>query len=101
MQQTPAMTGYTTLYSLRRTSANGEQPKAALITDDGLLYGTTYNGGTYNDGTVFSMSTSGPVNVLYSGCYSRTRHIGQQRSRLGCQRYCMRAKKVREGSSAA
>src|ERR1700722_12389247 len=44
----------------------GQIPKAALIDVDGALYGTTYGGGVYADGTVFSVSTTGAEKVLYS-----------------------------------
>lgn len=33
---------------------------------NGTLYGTTLNGGSNNDGTVYSVSTSGDEKVLYS-----------------------------------
>jgi uncharacterized repeat protein (TIGR03803 family) len=42
-------------------------PLAGLILDStGNLYGTTYVGGTYNNGTVFKLDTSGNETVLYS-----------------------------------
>jgi uncharacterized repeat protein (TIGR03803 family) len=34
--------------------------------NDGDFYGTTFNGGPSNDGTLFKMSTSGDVTMLYS-----------------------------------
>src|ERR1700728_3134390 len=46
--------------------ADGSDPTASLIILRGTLYGTTYTGGTYNDGTVFSISTSGKEHVLHS-----------------------------------
>jgi uncharacterized repeat protein (TIGR03803 family) len=65
MAQSPASTGYKSLYSFGRGS-DGRKPKAALIDVNGALYGTTYAGGTYADGTVFSVSTTGTEKVLYS-----------------------------------
>ena len=40
--------------------ANGSQPFAGLIRDSkGVLYGTTWEGGAYNGGSVFALSRSG------------------------------------------
>jgi uncharacterized repeat protein (TIGR03803 family) len=42
-------------------------PDAALIqASDGNFYGTTYNGGATNNGTVFKMDSSGAVTTLHS-----------------------------------
>jgi uncharacterized repeat protein (TIGR03803 family) len=42
-------------------------PQAGLITDGvGNLYGTTNSGGTFGNGTVYKISTSGAVTVLHS-----------------------------------
>jgi uncharacterized repeat protein (TIGR03803 family) len=60
-----ASTSYKSLYSFGAGS-DGQQPKAALINVNGTLYGTTYGGGVYADGTVFSASTTGTENELYS-----------------------------------
>jgi len=49
----------TTLYSFcsQTNCTDGEYPQASLVqATDGNFYGTTYNGGTDNDGTVFSLS---------------------------------------------
>jgi uncharacterized repeat protein (TIGR03803 family) len=46
---------------------DGENPSASLIDVKGTLYGTTRGGGTYgDDGTVFSISTTGKEKVLHS-----------------------------------
>ncbi|MGC1335938.1 MAG: choice-of-anchor tandem repeat GloVer-containing protein, partial [Candidatus Cybelea sp.] len=45
---------------------DGEYPYAGLINVNGTLYGTTYFGGAYDDGTVFSITASGKVTVLHS-----------------------------------
>jgi uncharacterized repeat protein (TIGR03803 family) len=63
--QAPATTRYKSLYSFG-SGSDGQTPNAALIDVNGALYGTTYRGGGYADGTVFSMSTTGTENVLYS-----------------------------------
>lgn len=55
------------LYSFRDTP-DGATPQAALIYVDGLLYGTTSNGGanSTSEGTIYSISTTGEENVLHS-----------------------------------
>jgi uncharacterized repeat protein (TIGR03803 family) len=57
---------FTSLYSF--TGANdGSSPQARLTQgSDGYFYGTTLNGGTNFDGTVFKISTSGTLTSLYS-----------------------------------
>ncbi len=59
---------YTLLYSLGSVANDGQQPNAGLIQGtDGNLYGTTYEGGTYHEGTVFRISpSSGAETVVYS-----------------------------------
>lgn len=58
----------TVLYSFKGPAGDGSFPSAGLVLDSaGNLYGTTVNGGTYNDGTVFEYNTaSGAETVLYS-----------------------------------
>jgi uncharacterized repeat protein (TIGR03803 family) len=56
----------TSLYSFADTY-DGENPYAGLVQgSDGLLYGTTTQGGTNNFGTVFKISTNGALTTLYS-----------------------------------
>jgi uncharacterized repeat protein (TIGR03803 family) len=64
--QAPASTRYKSLYSFVKRSSDGQEPKASLIDVNGVFYGTTYAGGVYDDGTVFSMSATGTEKVLYS-----------------------------------
>jgi uncharacterized repeat protein (TIGR03803 family) len=45
---------------------DGEYPVAGLINVNGVLYGTTQSGGAHGGGTVFSITTSGTVNVLFN-----------------------------------
>ncbi|MGB6601388.1 MAG: choice-of-anchor tandem repeat GloVer-containing protein [Candidatus Cybelea sp.] len=45
---------------------DGQQPYASLIDVNGTLYGTTYEGGSYNAGTFFSISTNGTEHVLHN-----------------------------------
>ena len=53
------------LYSFANTP-DGARPAAGLVNLDGVLYGTTSEGGTYGEGTVFSLSASGAERVLHS-----------------------------------
>ena len=46
--------------------SDGGGPQAGLININGILYGTTSNGGSSGDGTVFSVTTSGSEKVLHS-----------------------------------
>ncbi len=54
------------LYSFGPSGSDGAFPEAGLIDLGGTLYGTTYNGGTHGDGTVFSVTLSGTEKVLHS-----------------------------------
>jgi len=54
------------LYSFKGGKTDGDGPAAALIDVDGTLYGTTYSGGKYDEGTVFSVTTGGTEKVLHS-----------------------------------
>jgi|HubBroStandDraft_5_1064220.scaffolds.fasta_scaffold18820_2 uncharacterized repeat protein (TIGR03803 family) len=56
----------TVLYNFKGGSGDGEDPYAGLLNVKGTIYGTTYQGGVSNDGTVFKMTTSGAETVLYS-----------------------------------
>lgn len=48
---------------------DGSAPEDALIqAADGNFYGTTFQGGANNFGTVFSLTTGGVLNTLYSFC---------------------------------
>lgn len=62
---TPA--GTETLLYTFTGGTDGGSPFAGLLLDArGNLYGTTYRGGLYNEGTVFEVSASGTEGVLYS-----------------------------------
>lgn len=57
----------TMLYSFASEPTDGADPMAGLVIDPaGNLYGTTSQGGTLNDGTVFKVDTTGKETVLYS-----------------------------------
>ena len=56
---------FTTLHSFHGT--DGSEPQASLVqATDGNLYGTTFDGGTNGDGTVFKISPSGALTTLHS-----------------------------------
>ncbi|HUJ72337.1 MAG TPA: choice-of-anchor tandem repeat GloVer-containing protein, partial [Verrucomicrobiae bacterium] len=56
----------TTLYSFTGAGVDGAIPKSGLVQGtNGLFYGTTYLGGTNNDGTVFEISSNGVITTLY------------------------------------
>jgi uncharacterized repeat protein (TIGR03803 family) len=63
----PAQT-YTTLASFDLT--DGADPEYGPLVQgfDGNFYGTTYDGGASDDGTVFKVSTEGQLTSLYSFC---------------------------------
>ena len=61
----------TTLYSFCSQSGctDGASPYAGLVqATNGDLYGTTFNGGTKNSGTVFKITPSGTLTTLHSFC---------------------------------
>src|SRR5579862_2846756 len=50
---------------------NGSLPEGVLVQGrNGNLYGTTLWGGKYNDGTIFTITTGGRLNTIYSFDYS-------------------------------
>jgi uncharacterized repeat protein (TIGR03803 family) len=60
------------LYSFDAPTGGGSAAPSGLIDVNGVLYGTTGNGGAYQKGTLFSITTNGTVAVLYSfgaGCH--------------------------------
>lgn len=57
----------TVLHSFTGGTTDGAVPYAGLIEDAaGNLYGTTYNGGTFNFGTIFKVDTFGKETVLHN-----------------------------------
>jgi uncharacterized repeat protein (TIGR03803 family) len=59
----------TVLHSFQNNGSDGVWPAAALLYVNGLLYGTTWVGGAYNYGTVFSINSHNRAeNVVYSFC---------------------------------
>jgi uncharacterized repeat protein (TIGR03803 family) len=57
----------TVLYSFAGGTSDGSDPYAGLIQGaDGNFYGTTYSGGSSNDGTVYEITPSGVETVVHS-----------------------------------
>jgi uncharacterized repeat protein (TIGR03803 family) len=56
--------GYNSLY-IFRGGRDGAEPVAGLLLQRGKLYGTTWNGGTNNDGTIFAVTGMGVETILY------------------------------------
>jgi uncharacterized repeat protein (TIGR03803 family) len=64
---------FTTLHSfcLQSGCTDGENPRVGVVQGrDGLLYGTTYQGGTIGYGTFFKITAKGTLTTLYSFCIS-------------------------------
>src|SRR5271155_23420 len=58
---------YTIVHSFAGPPNDGAFANGDLIQDTaGDLYGTTYNGGAFNYGTVFKLDQSGGVTILHS-----------------------------------
>jgi uncharacterized repeat protein (TIGR03803 family) len=57
---------YTNLYSFGSSPKDGYTPSVLVQGSDGNFYGTTFGGGTNNNGTVFRISPSGTYTSLYS-----------------------------------
>ena len=61
----------TTLYNFCSAPlcADGNSPSGSLIqANDGNFYGTTYEGGTTSDGTIFKITPNGELTTLYNFC---------------------------------
>ena len=60
----------TTLHSFctQNGCTGGEYPLALIQAADGNFYGTTENGGTHGEGTVFKMTPAGAVTILHDFC---------------------------------
>ena len=57
----------TVLHAFSGSPSDGSSPRTALIqATDGDFYGTTYDGGSSNAGTVFRMTLAGSVTLLHS-----------------------------------
>lgn len=67
-RMTPAG-AFTTLYSFANTSTQGCGPADGLVqSPNGDFYGTAVGGGPAGDGTIFKMTPTGSLTVLYNFC---------------------------------
>ena len=62
----PDGSDYQVLHSFTGSGGDGASPDDSLTLVGSTLYGTTSGGGTDGDGTVFSVTTGGAYQVLYS-----------------------------------
>jgi uncharacterized repeat protein (TIGR03803 family) len=62
----PDGSGYAILHHFAGGSGDGEGPIGRPASDGSALYGTTFNGGLNNSGTVYSIDTSGIVKLLHT-----------------------------------
>jgi uncharacterized repeat protein (TIGR03803 family) len=60
----------TTLYTFcpAKPCTDGQYPLGIVLASDGNFYGTTSSGGTFDEGTLFRISTTGEFKVLYTFC---------------------------------
>jgi uncharacterized repeat protein (TIGR03803 family) len=61
------------------TDYDGNRPIGVLVQDnDGYLWGTTYQGGEYNEGTIFKIATTGKdYELVYSFQFAEPQLLGQ------------------------
>ena len=60
-------TGYTILHTFTGTTSDGYGPLGSVVLNGSTLYGTTYYGGSANDGVIYSVNTDGSgYQTLYS-----------------------------------
>ncbi len=52
-------------FNANQSPADGGNPVGDLVLVNGMLYGTTLNGGSGNHGTIFKVSPSGTEHILY------------------------------------
>ena len=57
---------YSVLYNFTGSSSDGGQPWGLMQASNGTLYGVAQKGGSSNDGTIYSISTSGTFKLLSS-----------------------------------
>jgi uncharacterized repeat protein (TIGR03803 family) len=77
LERAHAKPKYAVLYSFKGAPDDASTPEAALVDLNGMLYGTTLEGGAEDAGAIFTIAPSGEEQLLYSfkgyGSGSRTR----------------------------
>ncbi len=59
--------GESILHNFAGGTADGEYPYGSIVeASDGTIYGTTYYGGTYDEGTLFKIPMNGTESVIYN-----------------------------------
>jgi uncharacterized repeat protein (TIGR03803 family) len=59
--------GYADLHDFAGSPSDGYQPYGAVVISNGIIYGTTIQGGAGNNGTVFMLNTNGTgYSIFYS-----------------------------------
>jgi uncharacterized repeat protein (TIGR03803 family) len=67
----------TKLHTFAGYPMDGYEPIGVLVqANDGDFYGTTYEGGEYNEGTVFKISASGDYTLVYSFQFANPALLG-------------------------
>jgi uncharacterized repeat protein (TIGR03803 family) len=75
----PTSGAETTVYSFQQNGTDGHWPYASLTNVKDTLYGTTWMGGAYTQGAVFSINpATGAETVLYSFCSQQNCADGAQ-----------------------
>jgi uncharacterized repeat protein (TIGR03803 family) len=64
--ETAAGVAFSNLYSFSGGSDDGANPNGLMQSSNGVLYGTTQNGGSNSYGTIFQLTTNGVLTNLYS-----------------------------------
>src|SRR5947209_16391478 len=57
---------FSTLYSFKNNGSDPSLPTSLIIDGSGNLYGTSFYGGTHNNGAVFKVGPKGALKLLYS-----------------------------------
>jgi uncharacterized repeat protein (TIGR03803 family) len=98
--RTRSGSAYRVLYNFGSYPPDGEIPEAGLIKLNGVLYGTTINGGSgcYSSGgcgTVFAITTSGTETVLHSFSGGADGALPYAASRKSMARFTVRPPEAR------
>jgi uncharacterized repeat protein (TIGR03803 family) len=73
---------FTLIYSFSGGTSNGNGPSGLLQGSDGNFYGTTQNGGAFNEGILFRVSYTGTFTLIHSFSQATTDGFNAQGSNL-------------------